>query len=111
MTQPWSIWRCSESCACCQFREAMTTEEQRQRTIDECIARLMEFGEAVQILLTWREPSTGNTFNIYDGRGNWYARTGMAHDFLQQDKARTNAHEMPKPLPPEDDDGEAWKGA
>ena len=87
----------------------MTPEEQRQQVVEECIARLMEFGEAAQIMLTWCDAETGGTYDIFQGRGNWYARTGMAHDFLNQDRARTNAHEMPKPPTPEDDAGEEWK--
>lgn len=84
------------------------TAKDREKAIGECIAKLMEFCDAVQILSTWTDAETGNTFDVYLGRGNWYARTGMAHDFLNQDRARTDASEMPKP-PPEDD-GEEWKG-
>jgi hypothetical protein len=31
---------------------------------------------------------SGNTNTLYSGKGNWYARTGMAHEFLSRDDAQ-----------------------
>lgn len=46
---------------------------------------------------------------LFNGSGNWYARQGMAHDFIKCDAAQINAFELGKVMPKPDDDGETWK--
>lgn len=81
--------------------------------IDEFIeAKTRELGEhfdAVQILVSWNEES--KCFNRYSGSGNWFARQGMAHDFINQDLAQENAKQISEKINPPTDDGEAWKAA
>lgn len=80
------------------------TPEQLEAIVQKHVDALGEYFEAVQILVSHMVgPETGS---VYLGSGNWYSRSGMAHDFLQRDKANTLANKMPKPPP---DSGEDWK--
>ncbi len=49
---------------------------------------LSEHFDSVQILATRLEPD-GRTVATILGSGNWYARTGLARFFLDQDQATT----------------------
>lgn len=73
--------------------------EQREKTIDallfEFLPKLMEHCDAVQVLLSFPTPN-GQTMRKADGRGNWYARQGMAHEFINTDQAQTIADEISK---------------
>lgn len=60
---------------------------------EKYVQQLMEHCDAVQILLSKHNGTAGGTVNCFTGDGNWYARIGMAHEFLVVDKARTIAHE------------------
>lgn len=62
--------------------------------LDFHVSALMEHYDSVQIMVT-RSDHTG-TEDFMRGGGNWYARQGMAHDFITRDKARTEAHELSK---------------
>lgn len=58
-----------------------------------CTEFLHQLGEfvapaGVQILVTWDEEGNTETVNI--GAGNWYARIGMAREFLERDSVRTS---------------------
>lgn len=85
------------------------SEGELNRTNASAVAlRLLgEHFDHVQILATWNEE--GTTQRHFTGSGNWYARQGMAHDFISWDKAQTAADEISKVLPKPDDDGENWK--
>ncbi len=78
--------------------------------VDAAVQALMEHFGAVQILASF-EDDQGQTINVYSGGGNWFARQGMAHDFIQKDQAHTNGSEIARALPstPPDDDGESWR--
>lgn len=65
-----------------------------------------EHFEAVQILATFTENGSSHCLKI--GAGNWYARLGMAREFLNSDQAQTFANEMPTSQEPPDE-GELWK--
>ena len=56
-------------------------------TIDKLLAILTEHTDAVQVGVTWTDDN-GETQCIHIGRGNFHARTGMMHEFLERDKAR-----------------------
>lgn len=78
----------------------MATESEIQAKIDFIDAKLRELGEHfdhVQILTTWNQEA--RTFNVYRGTGNWYARQGMAHSFINQYIAQDSAMELAKVLP------------
>jgi hypothetical protein len=70
---------------------------------------LMEHFEAVQILVSITDAE--GTHNVHLGGGNWFARQGMAHQFIRHDQAQTNAHAIAKamPRPESPDEGEEWK--
>jgi hypothetical protein len=82
------------------------TEEESMKLIEKCSASLGEHYEAVQILVTWSE--SGLTYSQARGSGNWYARQGMAHEFIQKDIAQENAHQISKAITPPDE-GDDWK--
>ena len=61
---------------------------------DAHAAQLGEHFEAVQILVSF--PIDMGTQPITFGRGNWFARIGMAHDFIRRDQANQIASEIAK---------------
>lgn len=78
------------------------------RLVEEALKTIMEHFDCVQFLGSYDDPT--GTINIYRGNGNWYARQGMAHDFLARDQAQTQAHEFKHVLPSNPpDEGESWK--
>jgi hypothetical protein len=60
----------------------MKDREEVER-LDTIAAQLMERYDAVQILVTWSED--GDTFSLYRGRGNVFARQRMAEEYAQAD--------------------------
>lgn len=68
----------------------MDQVEQTEKAIDAILAevmpKLMEHCDAVQVMLTFPSPD-GKTRGKVNGRGNWYARQGMAHEFISRDQA------------------------
>lgn len=54
----------------------------------ECAGKLGEHFEAVQIHVSWMdETGSGNTTGEHGGCGNWYARFGLAQEFIDRGKA------------------------
>lgn len=72
----------------------MTSAE--AKTLEQLGARLAEDWECVQILVSRTEPD--GTGRYFFGVGNWFARQGMAHDFIGSEEARVNANEISKAL-------------
>ncbi len=64
------------------------TSEEVTNLIDSKVNQLAEHFDAVQILVSWPSDS-GGTMSCYRGSGNYYARTGMARDFINRDQAET----------------------
>lgn len=62
---------------------------------DSVAASLSEHFDAVQILVS-KLQSDGSTTIMYVGKGNYYARTGMAREFLENDRAKTIAGNLPR---------------
>ncbi len=83
------------------------TPEEIHRLVEGVATQLSEHFDAVQILVSWNEEAICK--NLYAGAGNWYARQGMAHDFINQDVAQENAKQISAKLEPPLDDAEAWK--
>lgn len=78
-----------------------------RQAIDEvraAVERLGEHFEAVQVLVSWNNAS--ESFNIYNGCGNWFARQGMAHDFINKDVAQEQAMQIGDQLAMYEEDGE-----
>lgn len=83
------------------------TQSEAEKLLDDAVARLGEHFDSVQILASWNEG--GLTLCSKRGAGNWYARQGMAHEFINADQAQETAHQIAQVLKPPPDEGEAWK--
>lgn len=83
------------------------TQAEAEKLLDDAVARLGEHFDSVQILASWNEE--GLTLCCKRGVGNWYARQGMAHEFINADQAQETAHQIAQVLKPPPDEGEAWK--
>lgn len=69
--------------------------ENAHKAIEKALEILGEHFDSVQILANHTTVG-GKTVAAFWGAGNWYARTGMAHEFLDQDSARNFAWEIKK---------------
>lgn len=80
-----------------------------EEILERFAAMLGEHFDAVQILASWNDE--GLSYCAKRGTGNWYARQGMAHEFINADIAQENARQLQSvmPNPPKDDDGDQWK--
>lgn len=75
----------------------MTSDEAHQEAVnqilDQFLPKLMEHCDCVQVLVSF--PSeTGGTAHNFQGAGNWFARQGMAREFVNMDQAQTFATEI-----------------
>ena len=68
-----------------------------QEIVHAHVTRLMEHFDAVQVLVS--VCTDKGTESVFLGEGNWFARQGMAHDFITKDKATIEANELSKVLP------------
>jgi hypothetical protein len=80
------------------------TREEAEKLIQTTAQNLAEHFDAVQILVSWTEE--GATFHTKRGCGNWYARQGMCHAFVQEDIANDNARIMAEHMNRDEDDEE-----
>ena len=78
----------------------MTDDDKVNAVVNRCLQELVEHFEAVQILATRTEQ--GITHTICRGAGNWHARVGLAHAFIESETAQENAMQIAAAL--EDDD-------
>lgn len=60
------------------------------RHIERIAGQLGEHFDAVQIMVSWVNPD-GSTSSAKAGTGNWWARQGLAHSFINADVAEENA--------------------
>lgn len=79
----------------------------QERLVTQHVNALLEHFDCVQILVSSTIPE--GTSNVFIGGGNWFARQGMAHEFIRKDKAQTDAREISRAIQPPPDDGEEWK--
>ena len=84
----------------------MSNEEQ---IVQKALDILGEHFDAVLILVSWNHD--GLTSCIPSGSGNWYARQGMAHEFINTDTAQEHARMLQQVInpPQSDDSGDDWK--
>jgi hypothetical protein len=76
----------------------MKNPEANQR-LEDAVNVLREHFDCVQILASWEsDDGEGSTFFARRGSGNWYARQGMAHDFVQTSQSREIASELKQML-------------
>lgn len=78
------------------------TGEEAHALLGEFVEKLGEHFDHVQILATWNEE--GLTKAAYSGCGSWYARQGLAHEFINKDIAQENAHQLAEKINPPPDD-------
>lgn len=71
------------------------------QAVKQCLSRLGEHFEAVQILATRTEE--GWTNRCFKGAGNFYARMGMAQEFITEDQAKESAKQIAEQLNEGDD--------
>lgn len=69
--------------------------------MDGMLRELGEHFEAIQILGTFVDDD-GHTVRVTRGVGNWYARQGLAREFLDMDAAVTTANELSRVIHPEE---------
>lgn len=69
--------------------------------VAKCLHELGEHFESVQILATRTE--SGWTQRCFSGTGNFYARLGMAHEFIDEDNAKESAKQIAETLKPEEE--------
>lgn len=81
------------------------TKPEATRLIEQTAASLGEHFSAVQILVSF-PASGGGTQGIKRGCGDWYARQGLAHEFITEDQACDMARQIASQLNPPDDE---WK--
>lgn len=78
------------------------THAELDKLVEPFMEALGEHADSIQLLMTWNED--GNTHRYWIGSGNWYARKGLAMEWLEQGQAQTQAREISEALhPPEDD--------
>lgn len=65
------------------------THDEARKMVEDLAAKLGEHFDSVQVLVSSVEE--GGTRCIRSGVGNFYARLGMAQEFIDQDRARLNA--------------------
>lgn len=83
------------------------TDETLERMLDDVCARLVEHGDAVQVMMTWNED--GVTKRLFRGAGNWYARQGMAHEFITADANQDAAEQIADRLNGDEGPSEEWR--
>lgn len=82
------------------------TNEEANKIIGEAAAKLGEHFDAVQILASWNEEGISTMSSR--GCGNWYARQGMAHEFITSDLAQDAAVQIAERLAELRDGGGEW---
>jgi hypothetical protein len=83
------------------------TGAEAEKILEDTVARLAEHFDAVQIMASWQTPQNCTACGKR-GSGNWYARQGMAQEFIDEDQARTQAKEIGDVITPSDE-GDGWK--
>lgn len=73
------------------------TNDEVTKLLEKTAADLGEHFDAVQIMVSW-PADTGGTACQMRGTGNWYARQGMAQEFIGRDRAAEQAHEIARKL-------------
>ena len=70
--------------------------EEAVEMVRNVASQLGEYFDAVQILVSWVED--GQTKAVKQGVGDWYARQGLAHEFINSDIAQETAFQIANKL-------------
>lgn len=68
------------------------TDQEAGKWLESKTADLTEHFDAVQILASYTDED--GTHCVKRGAGNWYARQGMAQEFVNSEQAQLLAHEI-----------------
>lgn len=79
----------------------MTEHERAIAVLEKCLVEIGEHFEVVQIFVSYVD-ETG-TFSGARGSGNWYARKGLAQEFINQDTAQEIADAIARRMRPKDE--------
>lgn len=79
----------------------MTKKDQISEVVDKALHDLGEHFEHVQILLT--RTVEGRTHSVMKGCGNWHARIGICHEFINNEVAQEHAIQLADKLNPPDE--------
>lgn len=74
---------------CVPSSQCMTADE-LANLVSRHVSQLSEHFDAVQIMASWLGPDQ-STGIINKGSGNWYARHGMAQEFVDESAVRAQA--------------------
>lgn len=77
------------------------TQAEAERILESAVEKLGEHFDAVQIFGTWCDE--GSTKFLPRGSGNWYARQGMAHEFINRDISGDAAEQIAAKLKESED--------
>lgn len=80
------------------------TDAEKLTILERHVRELSEIYDCVQVLATGLRPDN-TTFSHKRGSGNFYARQGLAHEFIQDNVSEDLAVYIAKELDPPDD----WK--
>jgi hypothetical protein len=73
------------------------TPSQKEEIVQKAATALSEHFDCVQILVSSVTPQN-STESIFRGSGNWFARQGMAKDFMNRDSSDTRAYYIAEKL-------------
>ena len=76
--------------------------EEAERIVKKAVDLLGDHFEVVQVMVSWNEQR--ETRCLKRGGGNWYARQGMAYEFINEDAAQETAYQISKKLKGEEDE-------
>lgn len=79
------------------------TDKEAEAMLEDVAAKLREHFDAVQILVSWQADENRGTYCVKRGAGNWWARQGMARDFVQADQAASTANALAHAIRPENE--------
>ncbi len=83
------------------------TLEEAEKLASAAVVQLSENFDCVQVMVS-SLTEQNKTLCVKRGSGNWYARQGMAHEFITDDVSESQANAIaPKINGP--DEGEKWK--
>lgn len=77
------------------------TDAEKLAVLERHVNELAEIYDHIQIMGTWLRPDN-TTASHKRGSGNWYARLGMAREFLSDNEAENTAAAIASKLEPPD---------
>jgi len=92
----------------------MTDEQEKDliKLMEQFCQRAETYGcDSVQVLVSVTDNKAGTTVAKRRGFGNWYARQGMAKEFIDEERTRTEEEVKLREYDARsNDDGDDWKG-